>query len=231
MIKAGKDSVQSLIGAAVTGLLVGGCASGDSNADEAPRELRRWQVADLTVENFEAVCEERGGLTQTHATCGGNNACRGLDFNSWDPTTIVEHTCKGFSACKGLSCVDLPKDGGRSGEKIYKDECAKCHGGDEKSPDADKVYKVFLAPGDKAEEELARFQDTADKALVKMTAFGAIGYYKDGTPYSNMPPFYADLSVAELRRVVDHLKGLEIMTEETKILGINAEIDLSANGE
>lgn len=226
MNKLGSESIRdTLVGAAVTGLLMGGCAS--DSGDDAPRELRRYEVADLTVERFEEICDERGGLSQTHATCGGNNACRGLDYNSWDPITIVEHTCKGFSACKGLSCVDLPKDKGQKGDKIYEDKCAKCHGGDEESPDANSVYKVFFEPGGNADDALARFERFDQDVLVKMAAFGAVGYYEDGTPYANMPPFHEDFSVVELQRVVEHLLTLDIIPEEVKILGINAEIEAS----
>lgn len=217
-------ALEALIGAAVSGLL-SGCGEPAKTTDDAPREVRSFQVANLTVDKFEELCAERGGLTQTHVTCGGTNACRGLDYNSWDPTTVVEHTCRGFSKCMGLSCVDLPEDGGLSGKEIYEETCAKCHGGDEGAKDANNVYTVFFEPGGDAEEARANFLNTKEAVLVKKAAFGSIGYYEDGTPYANMPAYHEELSVAELRRVVDHLVKLDIVTEEAQVLGINAEIE------
>jgi len=214
---------ETLLGAAVSGLLAGGCGSGETT-DDAPRKVKEFQVEGLTVAMFEEMCEERGGLTQVHASCAGNNACRGLILNGWAGETIVEHTCRGFSSCLGISCVDMPEDSGASGQEIYEDTCASCHGGDEDSENAAEIYTLFVEPGGDQDAALAEFMALEQTTLVNNVAFGAVGFYEDGTPYANMPAYHEELSLAEVRRVVEHLEGLEVSVEEIKALGINSEV-------
>lgn len=218
----------ALVGAAISGMLMGGCAS-DAVDDDAPREIREIHDADLTVAKFEDMCEARGGLTQTHTACSGTNSCRGLIYNGWAGDTIVEHTCRGFNACLGISCVDLPTDGGRAAQEIYEDDCAGCHSHGEEE-DADLFYTVYIPLGSDEPTALANFEAKSDETLVNNVAFGAVGYYEDGTPYSNMPAYHEALSLAEIRRVVDYLKELEVATEAPDVLGINAEIDTGGEG-
>lgn len=215
----------ALLGAAITGLLASGCAS--EKTDNAPRAIREIHDASLTVASFKQMCETRGGLTQTHASCGGTNSCRGLIYNTWAGDTIVEHTCRGFNSCLGISCVDMPADSGKSGQDVYDENCASCHAHSEVEGEAGTFYAVFTHPGVTDEDALAAFMAKSDATLVNNVAFGSIGYYPDGTPYSNMPAYHDDISLAETRRVVEYLTGLEARTEVAVALGINQEIDTS----
>lgn len=222
----------ALVGAAVSGLLLTGCAS-DDTTDDAPRELGQTQYTNLTVAEFKTMCEERAGLTQVHAACSGTNACRGLILNSWatetiageQVSTVVEHTCRGFNSCLGISCVDMPADSGKSGQDVYEESCMGCHAvGGHDSPNAHLTYAVYYRPGGDAATALAAFEAKSDATLINNVAFGAVGYLDDGTPYSNMPAYHEDLSVEEIKRVVEHLQGLEIHTVEMELLGVNDEI-------
>lgn len=215
-----------LVGAAVSGLLSAGCASDSPNDDGAPRALGEIHEADLTVAKFKELCEDRAGLTQVHAACSGTNSCRGLIYNTWAGDTIVEHTCRGFNSCVGISCVDMPTDSGKSGQDIYEESCIGCHAHSE-GEDAGTFYAVFKHPDVTDEAALATFMAKNDTTLVNNVAFGSMGYYPDGTPYSNMPAYHEELSLAEVRRVVDYLTGLEARVEEVTALGINSEIDTS----
>jgi mono/diheme cytochrome c family protein len=207
-------------------LLSAGCAS-DDTADTAPRALGEIRDADLTVAKFKDICEDRGGLTQVHASCGGTNSCRGLIYNTWAGDTIVEHTCRGFNSCLGISCVDMPADSGKSGQDVYEENCTGCHAHSEVDGEAGTFYAVFVHPGVSDEDALAAFMAKSDATLVNNVAFGSMGYYPDGTPYSNMPAYHEDISLAETRRVVEYLTGLEARTEVAVALGINQEIDTS----
>lgn len=218
----------ALMGAAISGLLAAGCAS-DNGGDDAPREVGRTEYANLTVAMFKDICEERGGLTQVHASCASTNSCRGLIYNSWanedGKAIVVEHTCRAFNSCLGISCVDMPADGGKTGQEIYEDTCGGCHAGPEDSEDAYAMYTVFAEPGGDVEAALAEFNARSEATLVNNVAFGAVGFYADGTPYSNMPAYHEELSLAETRRVVEYLLTLEAVGEEIEALGINQEID------
>ncbi len=222
----------ALVGAAVSGLLLTGCASDDPTSD-APRELGQTQHTNLTVADFKAMCEERAGLTQVHAACSGTNACRGLILNSWATeevdgvpvSTIVEHTCRGFNSCLGISCVDMPADSGKTGQEIYEETCMGCHAvGGHDAENANLTYAVYYKPGADPAAALAAFEAKSEATLINNVAFGSMGYLDDGTPYSNMPAYHEELSLAEVRRVVEHVVGLEIHAEEQKLLGVNDEI-------
>jgi len=227
MSKHSKKSVvrNVLLGAALGGLAAGGCGTTTTEGDDAPRALRDIHDPTLTVAKFKDICEERGGLTQVHASCGGTNSCRGLIYNSWAGDLIVEHTCAGFNSCAGISCVDMPEDSGKSAQDIYESSCMNCHGGAHDAADASMVYTVFAEPGGDVDAAVAAFEARTDAALVNDVAFGARGTFADGTPYSNMPAFHEELSLGEVRSVVEYLQGLEIVGAEMEILGINAEIE------
>jgi mono/diheme cytochrome c family protein len=201
-----------------------GCAADAAVTDDAPREVREIHDAALTVAKFKDMCEDRGGLTQTHAACSGTNSCRGLIYNSWAGDTIIEHTCRGFNSCTGISCVDMPEDSGKTGEEIYEDLCVGCHSHSE-DEDAELFYTVFAKPNADQDAAVDAFEAKSKETLVNNVAFGAVGFYEDGTPYSNMPAYHEDLSLAEVRRVVDYLLDLEAVPGESDALGINAEID------
>lgn len=219
----------ALLGAAISGLVAGGCASEDPT-DSAPRALREIHDPDLTVESFKNMCEERGGLTQVHASCASTNACAGLIYNTWAGDTIVEHTCRGFNSCVGISCVDLPADTGKSGQDVYEEHCVGCHQHSEDT-EPQAFYAVFKHPDVTDEAALAAFMAKDDTTLVNNVAFGSVGYYPDGTPYSNMPAYHEDISLEETRAVVQYLKTLDTRVEPVVALGINQEIDTAGGGE
>lgn len=219
----------ALLGAAITGLLSAGCAT-TADGEDGPRKLGETRDPELTVAKFKDICEERGGLIQTHAACGGTNSCRGLIVNSWAADTIIEHTCRGFNACSGISCVDLPANSGKTGQDVYEETCMSCHGGGHDAEDASLVYTHFVMPGGDVDASLAAFNARSDAALVNIVAFGSVGYYDDGTAYSNMPAYHEELSLAEVRRVVEHIRDLEIVAEEMEVLGLNAEIEHEEGG-
>lgn len=58
----------------------------------------------ITLASFTAECDERMGVVETHASCGGANSCMGFSYDS-DTHVFTEHTCKGANTCPGFSCV------------------------------------------------------------------------------------------------------------------------------
>ena len=100
----------ALLSAALYGLTCAGalgCGSSDDSEEPASGKgtiTSREQVLDMTLERFTALCEERGGVVETHPHCGGANTCKGM---SYDVTIkeLTEHTCRGLNTCTGYSCV------------------------------------------------------------------------------------------------------------------------------
>jgi hypothetical protein len=178
-------------------------------------EQKEYKYADLT-----RMCDERGGYTQVHGSCGGINACAGFSYGDWGPdaATLTEHTCSGVNGCTGLSCVVLPKDGGKSGKELYEDVefaeplggCGGCHGGfydDKKEWTKDlSRFAVFTLPGSTRTAE--NWLDRSAKEQERITAFGARGTLPDGTAYQNMAAYHGVLSRAETERVVAHIRTL-----------------------
>jgi hypothetical protein len=211
----------TLWGAAVVGLLgVSGLSCSDSGEpgsvqdtplvdeqDTAPAEppepmgiLSTETLPELTFADFSDDCLGRGGVVQIHATCAGNNACRGMSFNKWSKQ-LTEHTCKGLNSCGGASCVVLPGDQGRTGAELYEESCGSmCHG---------DGFTVYVAPGTEHEAAMARFTARTPEAHVRIIAFGARGMTDAGTAYANMPGFHEKMSRAEIERLVAHLRTLE----------------------
>jgi hypothetical protein len=168
--------------------------------------------------DFAAMCTERGGLMQTHATCAGNNYCAGFHFNK-NSKMFMEHTCKAMNSCGGISCVILPEDAGRTGEQIYNETCGPaCHGGID-------VFKIWVHPGDDPAATQAHYESLSMQYLTHMLAFGSRGMNESGTAYANVPHRHETHSVAELVRVMEYIKTLPTETEEFTILGENAELN------
>jgi hypothetical protein len=59
----------------------------------------------LTQTDFQALCDQAGGIFEVQPLCGGSNACRGFAYDS-GTTTYTEHTCQGTNTCAGYNCVD-----------------------------------------------------------------------------------------------------------------------------
>ncbi len=72
--------------------------------DAAPIITSSTIVPDLTLEDFTAECDKRGGTVEIHPHCGGENTCRGMSYDT-GTQTLTEHTCRGMNVCAGFSCV------------------------------------------------------------------------------------------------------------------------------
>ncbi len=181
-----------------------------------PTVTSKTKVADLTFEKFSTDCKNKSGLVETHAACSGANTCKGMSFNKWSKE-LSEHTCKGINTCAGMSCVELPQDGGKSGEEIYKNECKGCHGGMENS--TENSFKVFFPKGGSGDLAIATFKDRSSATHVAIVAFGTQGVNKNGTAFSNMPAYYQKISRTEIEKAVDYIRTLTPVAEEYEIMG------------
>lgn len=85
----------------------GGSGGANETDDEEPAKqgiLSSKIIADLSLEDFTELCQEAGGVVETHATCGGVNSGPGFSYD--DGTEVfTEHTCRGYNTCSGFSCV------------------------------------------------------------------------------------------------------------------------------
>ncbi len=210
---------------ALAGLGLGGCGPAGGGADAGAESVdsgtpdagaadagfaRLVSETPLTFEQLQTICDQRGGIMQTTATCAGNNACAGLSY--LEPQ-LVEHSCKAMNGCgPGASCVDLPKDAARTGQDIYtKDSCAQtCHG--VFSPTyRDDVFTLYVRPGTLSLEDAGkRFKTGSNRRLRSIIAFGQHGVNDDGTAFANMPGYYQKYSLAELDRVITYVRSLEL---------------------
>jgi hypothetical protein len=78
---------------------------GDTDAaGGAPGVTSTELVRDLTLAAFTALCDEAGGIVETHAHCGGVVSGPGFSYDS-DTDELTEHTCAGVNTCTGFSCV------------------------------------------------------------------------------------------------------------------------------
>ncbi|WP_141734387.1 c-type cytochrome [Oligoflexus tunisiensis] len=219
-----KDSDVScaLLTAALAGLM-GGCGTREKEkVIETPQPLAGVVSATtvdktLTLASFTALCETRGGLVQTHASCAGANTCAGISYHS-SSGRLTEHSCRSANSCGGMSCVDLPADRGLTGAQILEgapeiamgageSQCNYCHG------TGQSAFVLPIPPDADPEERKAAFQGKSDAALLGAIAFGIHGVSADGTAYANMPAFYKVYSLAEMKRLVTHLRSLPLETK------------------
>jgi hypothetical protein len=215
--------LRPLLTAALAGLMGMSCADEKEKIVEVPSETKAGVVTSTTVDktltlaSFTSLCQARGGLVQTHASCAGANTCAGVSFHTGSGK-LSEHTCKGANSCAGMSCVELPDDGGLTGAQILEGvaeasmdasqaQCNFCHG------EGKTAFILPIAPGADAAESLTDFQKKSDDALISSIAFGIHGINADGTAYANMPAFYQLYSLAEMKRLVTHLKSLPLETK------------------
>mgnify|MGYP002380024391 CR=1 FL=1 len=208
---------QPLWTAAIGGLAVLACQSGDdhdhdtpedtdvTDDTDAPEDTPEYDVTsttsrpDLTFQQMADECAAAGGMMQTHATCAGNNACRGMSFNKWSKD-FTHHTCRGLNSCGGASCVLLAEDRARPAADLYDQLCGSmCHGSD---------FTIYAPPGGDLDEARARFEGRTDRAIASIIAFGIAGHNENGSAYANMPAFHARLSLAELEALVDYVRSL-----------------------
>lgn len=218
----------ALLTAALAGLVCVGSAcrkdkdDDDTVASTGPQVTSTTVAEDMTFAKFSEDCETRGGLVEMHAACSGAATCKGVSFNKFSKK-MVEHTCKGGNTCGGMSCIDLPKDTGLSGEEVYKAACQSCHGDEEMS--FAETFKLYL-PADTADKAaaVAAFTQKPTAQHVSVVAFGTHGQVTSennkGTEYSNMPAFYQKYSRAEIEKVVDHVRTLTPVAEDYDNAGI-----------
>lgn len=93
-------------GGAAEGLAAGaaGMAGAGGAAPESPHVTSSQNVGVMTVEQFTALCDERGGTVEIMPHCGGFATAKGF---SYDSTTelLSEHTCQGANTCAGWNCA------------------------------------------------------------------------------------------------------------------------------
>lgn len=217
----------SLLTAALAGLMGAGLAACGANEKEKIVEVPTKSITGvvtsttvdktITLASFVAQCETRGGVVQTHASCAGANTCAGISFHT-SSGKLSEHTCKAANICAGMSCVDLPADGGLTGAEILEGtstavmgesevQCNFCHG------EGKTAFVLPIAPTADAAASTAAFQAKSDAALISAIAFGIHGVGADGTAYANMPGFYLTYSLAEMKKLVTHLRSLPLETK------------------
>jgi len=110
---------QLLLRAALAGLLsasVGACSTSSSTPDgnraaQTPEEahiISTESVGVLTADDFQALCDERGGTVEVLAHCGGLATAAGFAYDNGE-LTISEHTCAGANTCGGWNCITDPQ--------------------------------------------------------------------------------------------------------------------------
>lgn len=104
-----------LLRAALAGLLsasVSACSSPSETSAENhpivtlldPHITSSESVGVLTAEDFQAMCDERGGTVEVLAHCGGLATAAGFSYDNAD-LTLSEHTCAGANTCGGWNCI------------------------------------------------------------------------------------------------------------------------------
>lgn len=173
---------------------------------------------DISAEEFQRICDDRGGWMYVTAVCAGAGMCKGLSLLG---TKLTDHSCRGLNGCGGAGCVDLPEDMGLSGQQIYAEgPCGGCHGdwSDAEHPKLD-VYTVVHGPDVDSEVALKRFRESSKRRLMSVVVFGTRGVHADGTPFSNMPAYYQDYSRAEIERAVEYVQRLPVRTQPYEVFG------------
>jgi hypothetical protein len=167
------------------------------------------------------MCDKRGGYVEVHAACGGHNSCKGFSYGDWGPgaAMLTEHSCTGVNGCLGLSCVELPKDQGRSGKELYEEtefteplnNCGGCHGGyqDDKGKFVHDTsyFAVYVLEGSTRTAE--NWLDRPAAEQERVTAFGARTVLAGGIAYQGMAAYHGVLSRPETERIVAHIRTLK----------------------
>ncbi|MCS6898962.1 MAG: cytochrome c [Myxococcales bacterium] len=201
---------------------IGGDAGASGAASQGGQGQEKFSktvsTTPITYEEFLAKCDEWGGFVQTHAVCGGNNACKGYSY--LEPT-LTEHSCRGMNSCgPGMSCVVLPPDGGQTGQQIYEETgaCASmCHGSG--------GFALHVRPGTVTlEQAKERFLTGPRRRLESIVAFGVTGLNEDGVAQANMPPYHTKFSRAEIVRVVDYIRTLPVTASFYEIPGGSGDL-------
>ena len=100
---AGAAGTGGTVETAGTAGVVDSAGAGGAPA-EFPHITSSKNVGVLTVEEFTALCDKRGGTVEVMPHCGGFATAKGF---SYDATTqlLSEHTCMGANTCAGWNCA------------------------------------------------------------------------------------------------------------------------------
>jgi hypothetical protein len=178
-----------------------------------------------TRAQLEALCDQKGGYIQMHASCSGANMCRGFSYGDWDEEAeLQEHTCASANGCVGLSCVYTGADSPKTVEELWQQDygdgkpasCRTCHSpstkvGNEYVYDYTK-FRVFVMPGSTRTAANA-FETMSAYAMEQIIAFGKVVQHADGTTNSSMRGYHQLLSRKDIKRLIEYLRK---MTPEMK---------------
>lgn len=165
----------------------------------------------ISFDEFEAACaahamvlgEAEPGIVNTHASCSGTNACRGMMLHPWGE--LFEHDCRGVNHCAGWSCTEAAADQGRDGPTLYKQAgCSNCHHSDT----ADFV--VLVPPGEDTAAAVGTFLGYSDSHMRAAIAFGVAGVGPNGAAYQNMPAHYTAMSRAEMNTIIAWIRASKL---------------------
>lgn len=185
------------------------------DADE-DGEISLEEFADACAESAQLVGDGEPGFVQYHASCAGNNACRGMVLQSWGD--LYEHSCRGSNFCAGWSCVQGAADAGRdAAESFDAGHCGYCHSGESGS------FGIPVPPSEDLAAYLDQFWDKrSDEYLRSLIAFGANYISPDGFAVANMPAAYKTLSRAEIDRLITLLRSLPVSGHQFDLPGLPA---------
>jgi hypothetical protein len=187
---------------------------------------------EITLAEFQAMCDDRNGWVYATAYCAGSALCKGLSLGP--DYVLTDHSCKGVNSCGGIGCVtDLPADTGLSGQEIYENgPCGNCHWdwADFDNPNSE-VYTVVHGPEISGPAAVARFENSSDERLISIVMFGINGVHESGLAYSSMPDYFKTYSRAEIERVVEYVRSLPTLAAEYEIPGYVSAADPDAGAD
>ena len=205
-----------------------------SMEDEAEPEIVEKELSTEDVQHtyaeLIAMCDEREGYVEIHASCSGVNTCQGFFYGDWgEDAQLVEHTCSGVNGCAGLSCLVPATEEEReplTGEEIMKLDdawyaeragdygprpCKTCHVPAEYNEEMqDYVYdysKLKLPLWPDSGRDASNWLGRPAVEQEQIVAFGAQGIRPDGVRFSNMVSYAKLFSKAEIKAVVEYMRG------------------------
>ncbi len=162
----------------------------------------------ISFEEFEAACAEHAmvigkaepGVVNTHASCSGTNACRGMTLHPWGE--LYEHDCRGVNTCAGWSCTEAAPDQKRDGATLLSQTgCNNCHHGD------NVTFVVLVPPGEDTSTAVSTFLSYSDSRMRSAIAFGVSGVSPAEIAYENMPSHYDVMSRAEMDTLIAYIRA------------------------
>ncbi len=166
----------------------------------------------ISFEEFSAACAKHAmvlgkaepGVVNTHSTCAGTSACRGMQLHPWGE--FFEHDCRGVNYCAGWSCTETAVDQKRDGATLFKAAgCNNCH--HEENFD----FVVLVPQGEDATAAPANLLAESDDHLRSSIAFGIRGVQPNGVAYQNMPQHYDVMSRAEMNTMIGWIRTAKLV--------------------